>query len=81
MNQCISSVKSTNKNILASQEQLTARIQATEDGVRWVEETVAQTTNFKKLAPKMSNTSKNISNQHPKLKVRINLCSVTWLQS
>jgi septal ring factor EnvC (AmiA/AmiB activator) len=77
MNQHISSVESTNKNILASQEQLTAHIQATEDGVRRVEETVAQTVNSKKSAPKTSNTSKNISNQHPKLKVRINVHSIT----
>jgi len=77
MNQRISSVESTNKNILTSQEQLTARIQATEDGVRRVEATVAQTANSKKSAAKTSGTSKNISNQHLKLKVRITLRSIT----
>ncbi|KIJ15046.1 hypothetical protein PAXINDRAFT_12306 [Paxillus involutus ATCC 200175] len=79
MNHRVSNVESTNQNILSNQQLLTDRLEATEAAVHQMQETLVA------LPEKTQNkaaSSKNISNQHPKLKNIIhplffNLCGIS----
>ncbi|KIJ11910.1 hypothetical protein PAXINDRAFT_15241 [Paxillus involutus ATCC 200175] len=65
MNHRVSNVESTNQNILSNQQLLTDCLEATEAAVHQMQETLVA------LPEKTQNkaaSSKNISNQHPKLK-------------
>ncbi|KAF9229436.1 hypothetical protein BS17DRAFT_876943 [Gyrodon lividus] len=69
VNQRISSVESMNNTILANQQALTNCVQSMEDAIRHIKETVVALAE----KPHKANSSKNISNQHPKLKAIIHL--------
>ncbi|KIK95177.1 hypothetical protein PAXRUDRAFT_141318 [Paxillus rubicundulus Ve08.2h10] len=72
MNYHISNVESTNQNILSNQQLLTDHLEATEAAVHQMQERLIA---LPEKSQSKAASSKNISNQHLKFKVKPNLTS------